>query len=174
MPANVAEGDQLGERLSLGATFMPPPAASFHRCCDALGKLVQLFMTVLRAIGIYRKMHRIPAKSRHEMEVDVKDFLARGSAVRLGKMIPLTSYSAVSKRRRHTVNEPKDMGCFVFAQVAKFSGVPARNNKNVAGIDLANVHQRDGMFIFGNHTGCQFAGKNSAEDARIGHAGFLV
>ena len=90
------------------------------------------------------------------MEVGVKDFLARGSPVSLGEMIPLTTYAALGKRRRHTMNQTKDIGCFFFAQVAKFYGVPARNNKNVAGIDLANVHERDRILILGNHTGFKF------------------
>ena len=92
------------------------------------------------------------------MEVGVKDLLARGSSVSLGEMISFTSYAALWKARCHTVNEPKDIGCFFFAQVAKFSGVPARNNKNVAGIDLASVHECNRIFIFGNHTGFEFPG----------------
>jgi hypothetical protein len=91
------------------------------------------------------------------MEVGVKNLLARRSPISLGKMIPLTSYAALGKRRRHTVDEPEDIGCFFFAQVAKFSGVPARNNENVAGIDLANVHEGDRVLIFGNHTVFEFS-----------------
>jgi hypothetical protein len=34
--------------------------------------------------------------------------------------------------------------------------MPPRNNEHVAGIDLSNVHQRDGIFIFGNDTGFEF------------------
>ena len=40
----------------------------------------------------------------------------------------------------------------------KLSGVPPRNNKNVTRIDLTFVHECDGMFIFGNHTGFAFSG----------------
>ena len=104
------------------------------------------------------------------MEVGVKHLLASGGPVCLGQMVPLASYAALRKRRRHTVNEPKDIHCFFFAQVPKLSGVPARNNKNVTSIDLADVHERDRMCIFGNDTGFEFAGNDPAEDACIGHA----
>ena len=91
------------------------------------------------------------------MEVDMKDLLARSGPISLRKMVPLAMYATLWKRRRHTMNEPKDIGCFVFVQVAKFSGVSARDNKNVSGIDLALVHECNRIFIFGNHTGFEFS-----------------
>jgi len=91
------------------------------------------------------------------MKVGVKDVLPCGSAVGLEEENPFTRYAAVWKRRRHTVNEPKDIGCFFFAQVAEFGGVAAWNYENVTGIDLRNVHEGDCMFVLGHYTGFQFA-----------------
>jgi hypothetical protein len=92
-----------------------------------------------------------------DVQMDVKYFLPRRSAIRKADIYPFTLNPAITQCHGNTLRDAKHMRAFFLVQIHKARGMSVGNYERMSGIDRLNVHESRAAIILVNHTDFQFA-----------------
>ena len=99
------------------------------------------------------KTKAIAGKTRDDMQVNVKNFLAGGRAIGQEEVNALAAQVGAPERRGQPLGQSKEMRAYVRVQIGQGRGVDIGDDEGVAGIDGLNIHEGGAVVVVMDEAG---------------------